>query len=164
MLTLSICIIGLSNCKKSSGGNNSINTSDTASAVNGDPTQNQFALASANEEILTVNPKNGTTLQSVYKFSQNTDVAGLDNSNGLIYSGAADNGVHAINTQTRALAWSLPLPDYRDAIAVTIIPVVQDGVCYSAGNNGLVIAADATTGTPKWECPVDPLYSNETEY
>ena len=156
----------LISCKKSNTTTPAENTGNNGQTISigGDPTQNQFVYGSENEEILQVDAATGKQQQSIYKFPTYTNVAGLAYANDIIYSGAEDDGTHAINAQTKTLVWQTPLVTYRTATAVSIIPVINGNVCYSAGDNGVIVANDATSGNLIWPSIVDPNYSGPDGY
>ncbi len=66
-------------------------------------------------------------------------------SNGVLYIGANDDNVYALDAWTGAVLWSFPTGDI-----VASSPTVVGGVVYVGSFDGNVYALDASTGSLLW--------------
>lgn len=63
---------------------------------------------------------------------------------GVVYLGASDGNVYALNATTGALLWSYN----PDGYPINSTPVVANGAVYVTVGNGEVVALNASTGAP----------------
>jgi len=68
--------------------------------------------------------------------------------NGVVYFGADNHNLYAMNTNNGALLWSYPM-----ASNVFSSPAVANGVVYSGSRDGNLYAIDAKTGALRWNYP-----------
>jgi eukaryotic-like serine/threonine-protein kinase len=66
--------------------------------------------------------------------------------NGVVYIGAEDGNVYALNAATGAEKWSYP----TGVEIVNSSPAVVNGVVYIGSYNGEVYALNAATGAKEW--------------
>ncbi|MBC7919798.1 MAG: PQQ-binding-like beta-propeller repeat protein [Ferruginibacter sp.] len=121
----------------------------------GNPALNRFILTSKDEEITRVDPATGKH-ETIFSFEKYADVASIDYLNGVMYAGAEDNSVNAIDLQSKKLLWDIPLIEYDLTTTSNQKAVVKEGVCYAVGYAGVLVAADIATGKPLWAYPLDP--------
>jgi eukaryotic-like serine/threonine-protein kinase len=69
---------------------------------------------------------------------------------GVVYFGALDGHVIALDATTGAEKWR-----FRSRLPVACTPAVAGGVLYFTSSTGALAALDAATGAPKWVCPVE---------
>lgn len=67
--------------------------------------------------------------------------------NGVVYIGALDNNVYALNARNGAKLWS-----YTTGNFVGPSPAVVNGVVYVGSEDGKLYALNANTGSPLWTC------------
>lgn len=139
----------LQNCKPKE------DTISPQQAVTGDNTLNRTLLTSRDEEILRVDPNTGKH-QRVGIFEDRVNVRSMDYANGVVYAGAMDNSVNAVDLQAGKLLWGLPLPQYQLTVSSEPTVVVKDGTVYVAGLTGVLFAIDVATQKPKWAYPLNP--------
>ncbi len=82
-----------------------------------------------------------------------TEVEGSINSapavvDGVLYFGAGDGGVYALDTATGAEVWT-----FQGSSPVSSSPAVLNGVVYVGSEDGTLYALDAATGTEVWAFP-----------
>ncbi len=121
----------------------------------GDPALNRFILTSQDEEVMRVDPNTGLH-EKLFSFEEYADVASIDYLNGVMYVGAEDNSVNAIEVQSKKLLWDVPLIEYDLTTTANQTAVVKDGVCYAVGYAGVLVAIDIATGKPLWANTLDP--------
>lgn len=125
------------------------------SVLDADPTQNQLVLSSKDEELVAIDPANGTAARFFafdrFVYPRSAAVVG-----DVLYVGAQDNSVNAISLQTKKLLWDLPLGKYDTSSLSQPIVTVDAGVGYTAGLPGVLTAFDLATGKARWLYPVNP--------
>ncbi|MGC4108275.1 MAG: PQQ-binding-like beta-propeller repeat protein [Thermomicrobiales bacterium] len=68
--------------------------------------------------------------------------------NGVLYVGAGNAGVLAVDSQTGAIRWT-----YASKAPVGSSPAAVGGLVYAVDGDGLLLALDATTGAERWSMP-----------
>ncbi len=72
-------------------------------------------------------------------------------SNGLIYDGAGNGNVYALNAATGKQQWVYNTPS---GIAITSSPAIANGIVYIGSHDDRLYALDAATGVLKWSYTV----------
>ena len=124
-----------------------------AGAVGGDPSLNQFVLASKDDQIVRVAP-NLASHAVVIAFGNYIDVESLAVVGGTVYAGAEDNSVNAIDLATGALTWESALGRFEVSSLAEPEVVIHDNRAYAAGLNGLFASIELATGALTWESPL----------
>lgn len=71
-------------------------------------------------------------------------------SGGIVYFGALDGHLHAVDLATGAAKWK-----FKSRMPIASTPAVVDGTLYFTSSTGALAALDAATGEPRWVCPVE---------
>lgn len=82
---------------------------------------------------------------------------------GVLYVGASDGNMYAINVTTERLEWA-PLETGKDIWAT---PLVHEGIVYIGSFDHKLYAVDATDGSPAWGSPFETngaIIATATEY
>lgn len=70
---------------------------------------------------------------------------------GILYIGAMDGNLYAINTNSGSLAWL-----YNAGVPIYSSPAVNQGNVYFLSTDGIVYAVDAVSGSPNWSTTIGP--------
>lgn len=134
-----------------------------AGAVGGDPSLNQFVLASKDDQIVRVAP-DLSAHAVVIAFGSYIDVESLAIVGGTIYAGAEDNSVNAIDLATGALEWESPLGRFENSTLAEPEVVIRDSYAYAAGLNGLFASIELATGAHQWGYAMSPTGQTDSYY
>jgi outer membrane protein assembly factor BamB len=124
---------------------------------------NRFLLTSKDGMIVKVDANTGTH-QEIFKFADFDDVESIDLVDGVIYAGAGDNSINAIDLESKKLLWDVPLLKYESSSLADPDVVVKDGVAYAAGISGVLTAVDIHTAKVLWTYPLNPSGATDEYY
>ncbi|SMC72467.1 outer membrane protein assembly factor BamB family protein [Cellulophaga tyrosinoxydans] len=129
-------------------------TPDNIKIVSGDPSLNNFIMTTWDESIVKVDAQTGKE-DIIYTLPEYTYGASLpDYSNGILYFASDDNSVNAVNIGTKTFLWDKPMLQYHDALGISNT-TCKDGICYTSGGYGVVVALEEGSGTLKWYYTTD---------
>ncbi len=69
---------------------------------------------------------------------------------GVVYFGALDGHLHALDAATGKEAWK-----FKSRMPIACTPAVAGGTVYFTSSAGSLAALDAATGAPKWVCAIE---------
>jgi outer membrane protein assembly factor BamB len=96
-------------------------------------------------------PPSEATVSFVWAYRAGDYVRGTPTvSDGVVYVGADDNVLHAIDGSTGASLWQ-----YETADNVTSSPLIRGNVVYFGSWDGSVYALDRTRGALRWQYETD---------
>jgi outer membrane protein assembly factor BamB len=101
-----------------------------------------FGLNAENGTVVWTYPARGTLGATV--------IGSIAVANGLVYAGATDHKIYALNAATGEKKWEFTTGDQ-----IWAGPVVQNGVVYAGSFDKTLYALDATTGLEKWHFETD---------
>jgi len=131
-----------------------INPEQGKQIVSGDPAMNNFIITSWDESIVKVDAATGVE-EIVFTLPDQTYPESLpDYSNGVVYVASDDNSVNAIDVNTNAFLWDTPMLEYDNALGISNTNC-DDGICYTSGGFGVVVALLEGSGDIKWYYSTD---------
>ena len=116
-----------------------------------DPSLNELLVVAVDEELHVADPNTGAN-ELVFAFDQHNDIDNLpEYHNGVVYCVNDDNGLTAIDLQSKEMLWETGIPDYYNSSIAKTSPVYHNNTIFVAGLFGILVAADAATGDIKWQ-------------
>jgi len=118
--------------------------------VSGDPSLNDFIVASKGEVIYTLDAQTGeeTEIFTLPDFTYPKILA--DYKDDTVFLVTDDNSVNAIDPFGKGLIWEVPMLEFSSNSIGFAAPSCIDGTCYASGGTGVVVAVDQVTGDLKW--------------
>jgi outer membrane protein assembly factor BamB len=135
-----------------------------AGALGGDPMLNTIVLSSKDTQIVAVDPNAGGR-RVVTDFGNGIDIESLAYVGGnIVYAGAEDNSMNAVNLTNGALIWETPLGRYENSELASPQVVIRDSVIYGAGIPGVLAARDLSQAAVKWDYAMSPSGETDSYY
>src|SRR5688572_17816398 len=143
LLILALCG-SCNNDEPESGGGPDGSAQGIATALQGDTLLNRLVLANKGGKILKIDVSTGRH-EAFFSF-EDVIVSSMTVVNDVLYAGATDNSMNAIDLQNGHLLWDVPLLEYENTVLADPDVIVKDGVAYAVGKTGVLVAADAANG------------------
>jgi outer membrane protein assembly factor BamB len=153
LLILALCG-SCNNDEPESGGGPDGAAQGIATALQGDTSLNRLVLANKGGQILKIDVSTGSH-EAFFTF-EDVIVSSMTVVNDVLYAGATDNSMNAIDLQNGQLLWDVPLTEYENTVLADPDVIVKDGVAYAVGQTGVLVAADAANGKILWQYFLNP--------
>lgn len=137
----------------------------TGSAPTGEFNDTSFLITNNEAAVYKVSPITGAA-QVVVNFEDDFEfVPPADVIGDIVYMSANDNSINAMNASTGRFLWDTPIGVYQNARFANFPSAVvcDDSTCWARGSTGVLMAVDASNGTPRWLTPLHPSGGFEEE-
>ncbi len=116
-----------------------------------DPSLNELLVVAVDEELHIADPNTGAN-ELVFAFEEYNDIDNLpEYHEGVAYCVNDDNGLTAIDLESKKILWETGIPDYHSSSIAKMSPVYYNNIIFVAGLYGIMVAADAATGDIQWQ-------------